>query len=677
MGFFLKTNTEVKRRQVRFLAFCLAFFLAFLPAANVFAGETIIIVDDYIYDDFNVGTKVYTGDTLSITVSGCGGINLYFRYPDNSLYSEYNYSYSYPVAATDLNIETPDNSSNFLYWQVTNAEDIEDSEYNYHTFYYTLVGIYSHTITFDTKGHGTELDEQTVETFETVIQPDDLSADHYTFGGWYTDSACTNEYDFNSQVTSDLTLYAKWTADTHTVTFDTNGHGTAPSSQTIDYGDYVTEPDNPSATGYTFGGWYTDSACTDAWDFTSDTVSGDLTLYAKWSLPCTVTFNSNGHGTAPTSQTIDYGNLVTEPDDPSATGYTFGGWYTDSDCTDSWDFSNDTVSGDLTLYAKWTINSYTVSFNANGHGTAPSSQTIDYENLVTEPDDPSETGYTFGGWYTDSDCTDAWDFTNDTVTSDTTLYAKWTANTYTVSFNANGHGTAPSNQTISYGNKATKPSNPTASGYTFGGWYTGKSCSSSTAWDFSSDTVTSNTTLYAKWTKSTVSIKSAKVTLKTTSYTYNGKAKKPAVKSVKVNGTTLTKDTDYTVSYKNNKNAGTAYVVITGKGNYTGTVKKTFTIKKASIKFSNTSKTYKYSKVKKAAQTFNGFTNSESGKISVTYKKSGKITKSICKKYITVKKNGKITIRKKAPKGTYKFTVTVKSTTNYAKSSKTFTIKVK
>ncbi|MCR5271656.1 MAG: InlB B-repeat-containing protein, partial [Lachnospiraceae bacterium] len=115
---------------------------------------------------------------------------------------------------------------------------------------------------------------------------------------------------------------------------------------------------------------------------------------------------------------------------------------------------------------------YTVTFNANGHGTAPSTQTIRTGGTVTEPDDLSATGYTFGGWYTDSACTDSWDFSSDTVSSDLTLYAKWTANTYTVSFNANGHGSAPSSQTVNYGNKATKPSNPTASGYTFGGWYT-------------------------------------------------------------------------------------------------------------------------------------------------------------------------------------------------------------
>ncbi len=69
---------------------------------------------------------------------------------------------------------------------------------------------------------------------------------------------------------------------------------------------------------------------------------------------------------------------------------------------------------------------YTVTFNANGHGTAPSSQTINKNGKVPKPSDPSESGYSFEGWYKEAACTNAWNFTSDTITSDTTLYAKWT-----------------------------------------------------------------------------------------------------------------------------------------------------------------------------------------------------------------------------------------------------------
>ena len=93
-------------------------------------------------------------------------------------------------------------------------------------------------------------------------------------------------------------------------------------------------------------------------------------------------------------------------------------------------------ASNITLYAKWTINSYTVSFESNG-GTAVGSQVVAYNGLATAPTAPTRTGYTFEGWYSDSDLITAFSFTT-VITADVTLYAKWTINTYTVSFNSNG-----------------------------------------------------------------------------------------------------------------------------------------------------------------------------------------------------------------------------------------------
>ena len=78
-----------------------------------------------------------------------------------------------------------------------------------------------------------------------------------------------------------LTLYAKWTANDCAVTFDANGHGTAPDAQTVKYGDKVTKPADPTADGYSFGGWYADADCTTDYDFEAPVKDG-LTLYAKW-----------------------------------------------------------------------------------------------------------------------------------------------------------------------------------------------------------------------------------------------------------------------------------------------------------------------------------------------------------------------------------------------------------
>ena len=139
----------------------------------------------------------------------------------------------------------------------------------------------TYTVSFDVQGHGTAPTAQTVEQGSTATRPADPTATGWTFGGWYREAACTNAYDFSTPVTADLTLYAKWTPITRTVRFDANGHGTAPASQMVAYGGTATRPADPTAEGWTFGGWYTEAACTNVYDF-STPVTVNITLYAKW-----------------------------------------------------------------------------------------------------------------------------------------------------------------------------------------------------------------------------------------------------------------------------------------------------------------------------------------------------------------------------------------------------------
>ena len=168
-------------------------------------------------------------------------------------------------------------------------------------------------------------------------------------------------------------------------------------------------------------------------------------------------------------------------------------------------------------------------------------------------------------------------------------------------------------------------------------------------------------------------ISDATVKLSKSSYTYDGTAKKPAV-TVKYDGATLTKGTDYTVSYSNNKNVGTARVKITGKGEYGGSISKTFTIKKASqsLKVTAAKKTVKASKLKKKAQSVSAVTV-KNAKTTLTYKKV-----SGSKKLSVNSKTGKITVKKGTGKSTYKIKVkvTAKGTSNYKAASKNVTVKV-
>ena len=150
---------------------------------------------------------------------------------------------------------------------------------------------------------------------------------------------------------------------TYTVTFDANGHGTAPAPQTVLSGNTATEPAAPTAAGWVFGGWYKEADCINAFDF-STPITGNITLYAKWTEDggivtpdiFTVTFDANGHGTAPAAQTVEDGKTATKPADPTASGWTFKGWYKDKDCKNAFDFSTP-ITGNITLYAKWTQNS--------------------------------------------------------------------------------------------------------------------------------------------------------------------------------------------------------------------------------------------------------------------------------------------------------------------------------
>ena len=138
--------------------------------------------------------------------------------------------------------------------------------------------------------------------------------------------------------------------DIFTVAFDTNGGGDIPSQDVVE-GKTATKPSDPTKSGMTFSGWFTDADCTKAYDF-STPVTAATTLYAGWlNDPVKVTFESNG-GSAVTPQTVEYNKAATKPADPTKSGMTFTGWFTDADCTKAYDFSTP-VTADITLYAGW------------------------------------------------------------------------------------------------------------------------------------------------------------------------------------------------------------------------------------------------------------------------------------------------------------------------------------
>jgi uncharacterized repeat protein (TIGR02543 family) len=184
----------------------------------------------------------------------------------------------------------------------------------------------------------------------------------------------------------------------YTVSFDSKG-GTAVDDIITATGSAITKPTDPTKTNYAFSGWYKDAGFASAWNFSTDKVTANTTLYAKWTINSyTVTFNSNG-GSTVGSVTANYNTTITKPTDPTKTGYTFAGWYKNSALTTAWNFSTDKVTAATTLYAKWTINKYTLSVSSNNtsYGTVTGAGTYDYNSSATLKATP-KAGYRFVRW---------------------------------------------------------------------------------------------------------------------------------------------------------------------------------------------------------------------------------------------------------------------------------------
>lgn len=206
------------------------------------------------------------------------------------------------------------------------------------------------------------------------------------------------------------------------------------------------------------------------------------------------TFTADGT-TFAQPQTIDRGGKFTKPAAPSKENHTFAGWYNGDE---KFDFDADTTNAPnvLELVAKWDINQYTVQF-VSDHGSF-ADQTIKHGGTITTDNltIPEVEGYTFDGWYADAAYTTEFDFSTP-ITSNTTVYAKWTANDYYVSF-VTEHGDPPTSQNVKYNGTANDPGTLTEDGYTFGGWYTDDTYTKE--FDFKTP-ITHDTKVYAKWEK--------------------------------------------------------------------------------------------------------------------------------------------------------------------------------
>ena len=295
--------------------------------------------------------------------------------------------------------------------------------------------INKYTIAFDADG-GSAVSSITQDYDTALTAPEAPVKTGYTFAGWEPELP-------EVMPAEDVAVRAKWTINKYTITFDTDG-GSAVASITQEYDTAVTAPANPTKVGYTFTGWEP--------QLPAKMPAGNVSVKAKWTInKYTITFDADG-GSAVASITQDYDTAVTAPANPTKVGYTFAGWEPQLPAK--------MPAGNVAVKAKWTINRYTITFDTDG-GSAVASITQDYNTAVTAPANPTKVGYTFAGWEPQLPAK--------MPAGDVAVKAKWTINRYTITFDADG-GSAVASITQDYNTAVTAPENPTKVGYTFAGW---------------------------------------------------------------------------------------------------------------------------------------------------------------------------------------------------------------
>ena len=347
-----------------------------------------------------------------------------------------------------------------------------------------ITGVDDYTLRTLTLDYGTAITIPEVDTRYFVLEG-------HTFTGWYFDEALTNKFENQTMPAANSTLYAGWVKNTHKVThvYSEDKH----VNVNVKYGDPLPTVDAPTKVGYTFDCWLINNEPIPA----EYKVYKDVTLTVKWiANEYTITFNSNG-GSSVEAQTYEYNAALKAPQTPTKEGYSFAGWYNGETY---FDFTNKVMGADdITLTAKWNINSYNVKFDTVG-GSAVANTSVVFGEKVTEPAAPTKVGYTFDGWYLNDT---KYNFNSSMPASNITLTAKWVANDYKVIFNANGGSGTIATIETAYDKATTAPENTFERiGYSFVKWNTkadGTGTSYNELADIKNVSTGDDVTLYAIW----------------------------------------------------------------------------------------------------------------------------------------------------------------------------------
>lgn len=326
-----------------------------------------------------------------------------------------------------------------------------------------------------------------------------------------TNSWVTAEYDYAGHAriengTVDMGIY-EGAVDTTTITFDAQGGSVYPAQKRYYPDETFGELPVPMRTGYAFDRWWTEASGGGTAITTTNVIAhlAQQTVYAKWIAETyTITFNAQGGTVHPSEKTVTYDGLYGELPLPVRTGYVFGGWWTASAGTGLLVSAESimTNASNQILSAAWTAGTYTVIFDAQGGTVQPSEKQVTYDTAYGELPTPVRTGYTFSGWRIGTNEADRAIASGTAVStaSDHTVYAAWQADTYAITFDAQGGAVAPASLTVTYaGVYPTLPVPTHPQGNLFAGWWTTSDGNGTRIAEGMSVTITENLALYAHW----------------------------------------------------------------------------------------------------------------------------------------------------------------------------------
>ena len=276
--------------------------------------------------------------------------------------------------------------------------------------------------------------------------------------GWYTEPEGGKRVYYYNTVTEDHTLYCRWSKSTYTISWYKYENDSTPHyKQTAEWGTPVEIPEDPThwMTGYVFAGWDREIP---------ETIPiGSVNICATWKpAQYKVTLDPMGAELKDNEKTFTYGEKFGDLPVLSREGYTFGGWYYYYASGKIYVKSTDSVLSDMTLFADWTANQYTITFQSTGDSTIAPIK-ADYGTAITPPADPTRVGYTFNGWDKEIPAT--------MPAGDMVITAKWKATEYTITYDLDG-GTNSENNPASYTveDPTFSLAVPTRKGYAFVGW---------------------------------------------------------------------------------------------------------------------------------------------------------------------------------------------------------------